>query len=186
MKELTQYINEWLIKKKVNKVRTNYLYHPKTKSELHEVIKELFNKNENNLNCIDVSNIDDMGSLFASIYYIKGCRELNADLSNWDVSNVTNMNGMFYNCEKFKGEGLENWNVSNVKDISYMFKYCINFDCDLSNWDVSNVEDMSSMFENCKKLDCNLETWDVSNCEDIRYMFDGCTSLKNKPSWYKG
>ena len=159
MKALPQYINEYLIKKKVDKVKDNYKYHPKTKAELAEAIKELFNKNESNLNCIDVSNIDDMESLFANIYYIYNCRNFDCDLSTWNVSNVEDMNGMFYNCETFKGEGLE-------------------------NWDVSNVENMYAMFANCNNIDCNLETWDVSNCEDIRNMFAWCNNMKNKPSWY--
>ena len=67
MKTLTQYINEYLIKKKLDKVRnskTEILFTPKTKIELIRTINELLKKGETNLNCIDVSNITDMKSLF--------------------------------------------------------------------------------------------------------------------------
>ena len=42
------------------------------------------------------------------------------EISNWDVSNVTNMNGMF--CEaKFFNQPLNNWNVSKVTDMEGVF-----------------------------------------------------------------
>ena len=87
-----------------------------------------------------------MSNLFKNLY------SLNIDISQWDVSNVTNMNGMFVGCSNFFGKGLENWNVSNVINMSYMFCYCKNFNCDLSQWDVSNVTDMSGMFMGCSNF----------------------------------
>ena len=43
----------------------------------------------------------------------------NGDISNWDVSNVEDMECMFYNT-KFNGD-ISNWDVSNVKDMDDMF-----------------------------------------------------------------
>ena len=81
------------------------------------------------------------------------------DFSNWNVSNGKYFNSMFFECKKFKGNGLENWDVGKVKDMSSMFYNCTNFNCDLSNWDISNVKNMKRMFYNC--------------------------NLKNTPKWYK-
>ena len=53
-----------------------------------------------------------------------GCENFNCDLSNWDMSNVTDMGYAFIDCEKFKGKGLENWNVSNVTSMRRMFDGC--------------------------------------------------------------
>ena len=39
------------------------------------------------------------------------------EISNWDVSNVTNMRWMFANASSFN-QPLNKWNVSNVKDLS--------------------------------------------------------------------
>ena len=86
------------------------------------------------------------------------CHEFNCDLTNWNVSNVENMKGMFQNCEKFEGKGLENWDVGNVKYTKYMFFECTNFNCDLSNWNVSNVESMFGMFYHCNILK-NIPSW---------------------------
>ena len=52
------------------------------------------------------------------------CKNFDCDLSNWNVSNVTDMYSMFTACKNFKGKGLENWDVSKVKDMNYMFNNC--------------------------------------------------------------
>ena len=206
MKHLNTYIIEYIIKKKLDKpIDSEYKYHPQTKEELIENIKELLYKKENDLNCIDTSNITDMSFLFLNINVIID----NIDVSNWDVSNVINMEGLFNNCKKFNCD-LSKWDVSNVKDMSYMFYNCGNFDCDLSNWDVSNVTNMYTMFEGCSKFkgkglenwdvskvesisymffdcinfDCDLSNWNVNNVKNMKRMFYNC-NLKNTPKWYK-
>ena len=46
--------------------------------------------------------------------------DFNDDISRWDVSNVTNMNRMFYGATSFN-QPLNNWDVSNVEWMLYMF-----------------------------------------------------------------
>ena len=117
MKQINQYITEYIIKKKLDKPidsEDHCIYFPKTKQELLNNIKECFDSNNYDLNCIDTSEITDMSYLF------KNVRGINFDVSNWNVSNVENM--------------------SNI------FSYCFAFDCDLSKWNVSNVTNTSCMF----------------------------------------
>ena len=46
------------------------------------------------------------------------CENFNCDVSNWDMSDCSDISRMFYNCKKFKGEGLDKWNIqSKVKKI---------------------------------------------------------------------
>ena len=44
------------------------------------------------------------------------------DISNWDVSNVKDMSGMFAG-SRFTGKNgdISNWDISNVKDMSFIF-----------------------------------------------------------------
>ena len=206
MKHLNQFITEYIVKKKLDKaIDSEHKYHPQTKDELIENIKELLYKRENDLNCIDTSAITDMSFLFMNINVIID----NIDVSNWNVSNVTNMEGLFNNCKKFNCD-LSKWDVSNVNDMSYMFYNCGNFDCDLSNWNVSKVTNMYTMFEGCSKFkgkglenwdvskvesisymffdcinfDCDLSNWNVNNVKNMKRMFYNC-NLKNTPKWYK-
>ena len=89
MKKLAEYINE------AYEVNFRDRVQPKTTSELKQIIKDAFNHNIYNLNFIDTSKITDMSFLFYT--YING----NLDVSNWDVSNVTKADHMFYKCKTF-------------------------------------------------------------------------------------
>ena len=210
MKHLNQFITEYIIKKKLDKPidsEDHYEYFPKTKQELIKNIRELLDANIYDLNCIDTSEIIDMASLFESGNYNKtldnidisnwdvskvkhmsgmfaGYENFNCDLSKWDVHNVKTMEYMFYNCRNFNRD-LSKWNVSNVTNMKYMFRNCSKFDSDLSNWDVSNVTNMKYMFQNCENFKAkDLDKWNISNVKNMEYMFDNCMKLKKIPSWY--
>ena len=180
MKNINQFITEYIIKKKLDTPidsEDHYEFFPKTKKELRKNIQELLDAKIYDLNCIDTSEIIDMASLFDSGNYNKTLD--NIDISKWDVSKVKHMSGMFAGYENFNCD-LSKWNVSNVTNMAFMFYNCRNFNCNLSNWDVSNVINMKYMFENCKKFNCNLSKWDVSNVTNMKYMFQNCENFKAK------
>jgi surface protein len=52
------------------------------------------------------------------------------NINNWDVSNVTNMDNMFYNASSFN-QPLNNWNVSNVTNMDNMFDSASSFNQDI-------------------------------------------------------
>ncbi len=100
------------------------------------------------LNFIDVSKITDMQCLFEYEYDDDiddeiDLRNREIDISEWDVSNVKDMLGMFYG-SSFNGD-ISKWNVSSVTDMSGMF-WGASFNGDISKWNVSNVTDMNEMF----------------------------------------
>ena len=150
MKQINKYIVERL---HINKDIDSYNYHPKTRSELKELIDKLIKErgNDCDLNDIDTSEITDMSGMFE-------CSKFNGNISNWDVSNVKDMEWMFYQSD-FTGENgdISNWNVSNVEKMYCMFMKS-NFNGDISNWDVNNVKNMTWMFEN-SPLEKNPPKW---------------------------
>ena len=90
---------------------------------------------------------------------------------DWDVSNVTNMEGAFRGYENFN-VNIKNWDVSNVTNMRTMFESASNFNRDLNNWDVSNVTDMNRMFRR-SGYTRYIGDWDVSNVANMYGMFEG-------------
>lgn len=219
MKNLKQYISEKLV---VNKNYDSYQYHPKTCKELRQLIIDRYEEQGPgteqepiDLNDIDVSRIDTFYNHTENCGLFEYSKFEYIDVSYWNVSNVTNMQRMFYMCKQLKSIDISNWDVSIVENTAYMFSSCINLESigDISNWKVSKVNNMANMFYNCEQLESvgNLSKWNVSKVKDISFMFCNCHKLEsvgdlsnwnisnvesnyvafdgsgiiNKPDWYK-
>src|SRR5690606_19642589 len=84
----------------------------------------------------------------------------------------------FHFFKKFNGN-ISQWNVSNVTNMGYMF-YETNFNGDISKWDVSNVQKMEYMF-NRSAFNGDISDWDTSNVINLIQIFS--TDAKNIPYW---
>ena len=91
-------------------------------------------------------------------------------ISDWDVSNVNNMQGMFYYTQSFN-QDIGDWDVSNVNNMQGMFSYAQSFNQDIGDWDVSNVTNMEGMFYYAQSFNQDIGDWDVSNVNNIEGMF---------------
>ena len=91
----------------------------------------------------------------------------NQNIGSWDVSNVTNMEQMFYFATTFN-QDISSWDVSNVTDMNNMFYKATAFNQDLSSWDVSSVTNMDRMLASTDVFNQDLSSWDVSNVTDCQ------------------
>jgi len=135
-------------------------------------------KQQLNLDCLCTTNIDDMSYLLSRDNYdVFYSYAGSLDLSSWDTSNVTNMQGIFLSNWSAIGQGLGYWDVSNVTDMSSAFRNIQTARSFLSNtienWDVSSVTNMSRMFDDIRFFNLDLGGWDVSEVTDMSYMFYG-------------
>ena len=129
---------------------------------------------------VGTPDLSNVTNMFCVFY---DCSSFNQDLSSWNVSNVTDMGGMFYGCSSFN-QDLSSWNVSNVTDMGYMFLDCSAFNQDLSGWNVSNVTDMENMFSGCSSFNQALSSWNVSNVTNMSGMFYDCFAFNQAlSSW---
>ncbi len=121
--------------------------------------------------------VTDMQDLFMNSNF-------NDDISNWDVSNVTNMSQMFVQTLYFNSD-ISKWDVSNVTSFYGMFYEAREFNADISNWDVSNVTNMEWMFGVARNFNRDLSGWCVSNIPSIPEGFDDMTLswVLPKPVW---
>ena len=107
----------------------------------------------------------------------------NQDLNSWDVSKVTDMIGMFYNASDFNGD-IGSWDVSKVSDMTNMFNGASSFNQDIGSWDVSNFTKMIGMFAAATNFNQDILSWDVSNVTDMIGMFYQATSFnQNLSNW---
>ncbi len=147
----------------------------------------------------DLSLVTDMSSIF------RGATTFDGNITNWDVSKVTNMHFMFYFASSFNqplnwdvsevtnmnsmfsgassfNQSL-NWDVSNVTNIEYMFSDATAFNGDISNWDVSNVTSMVHLFNKATAFDGTITDWDVSNVISMDFMFSDATAFNQPLDW---
>ncbi|SHK91016.1 surface protein [Fibrobacter sp. UWH4] len=151
----------------------------KNKDDLRKKILAAIKQNGANcdLNFIDVSKITDMSDLFSD----EDLSQFTGDISQWDVSNVTNMSRIFQDSQ-FNGD-ISRWDVSKVINMVMMFRNS-DFNGDISKWNVSNVEAMSEMFAS-SKFQGNLDKWNVPKGVDMSDMFEESPLEKKPPKWYK-
>ncbi|MEX2511598.1 MAG: BspA family leucine-rich repeat surface protein [Cyclobacteriaceae bacterium] len=130
-------------------------------------------RNENaDLSCVCTSLVTDMSRMFEN-------REFDQPIGNWDVSNVTDMNGMF-SYTNFFNQPIGDWDVSKVTNMEEMFEGAHDFNQPIGNWDVGNVTDMNGMFYQTYSFNQPIGNWDVGNVTDMSRMFSrGMSSRRN-------
>jgi len=112
----------------------------------------------------NLSQVETMTSLFSQCHSIGS-----PDLTDWDVSTVTDMRSLFNNASSFNGD-VSTWEVGNVTNMRHMF-FQTQFNGDISQWDVSNVTNMSFMFVNNEEFNGDISGWQVDNVTDMRAIF---------------
>ena len=139
----------------------------------------------------DTSGVFDLSFLFSR--YEAGWKEgspycsafdtFNDDLSRWDTSKVTNMEGMFAGAASFN-KPVGSWDLRQVTTTNGMFAGCKSFNQDMRNWMTSSVQDMAFMFDSASSFNLPLP-WDVSSVRTMRGMFNDAHSFNQSSvgSW---
>ncbi|WP_052501725.1 BspA family leucine-rich repeat surface protein [Thiomicrospira microaerophila] len=118
---------------------------------------------------VDTSQITDMSNLFADTSF-------NQNINYWNLSNVTDISGMFDNAISFN-QALNNWDVSNVTNFSSAFEGARNFNQSINDWDVSSAIDMSAMFKGAQNFNQLLDKWTPEQVKNMDNMFNGATNF---------
>ncbi|MDF7639199.1 BspA family leucine-rich repeat surface protein [Lactobacillus sp. ESL0791] len=130
-----------------------------------------------------LENVDIGATAGAGLSYLfsgdTSLTELN--LSNFDTSHVTNMEGMFdYDIKLQKLNLLGKFSTNNVTNMSNMFAYnCSLTDLNLTNFKTDSVSDMNAMFKGNSKLQTlNLgSAFKTGGVKDMSYMFANNNAL---------
>lgn len=139
----------------------SYLFYKNARADMFDVLMAA---------CRDVTNCDNMFNGFNALSAL--------DLSNFDVSKVTNMNMMFTGLNA-NSLNLDGWDTSQVKNMGYMFQSGLKGDVDLSHFNTGNVTTFMRMFRTCTALtSVNLSNWDTHSATSMEGMFSSCSTLQ--------
>ena len=150
---------------------------------------------------ISATNLPNLDANLA--YTFSGATSFNSDISNWDTSNVTNMEGIFFGATAFNqdisqktvtgdGASYTAWGTSSVTTMLNMFSGATSFNSDISNWDTSNVTNMEGIFFGATAFNQDISqktvtgdgasytAWDTSSVTTMRNMFSGADAF-NQP-----
>ena len=126
---------------------------------------------------------NNMANLFSNLENVH-----TIDLSNFDLSKVSNMEYMFYNDINLEEIIWSEYvNTSRVSSLESMFSNCVKLKTvDLSNFDTSNVTSMKWMFGISSELKSygeleyvDVSGFDTSNVVDMSSMFQNQSHLNN-------
>ena len=119
----------------------------------------------------EATDVPDLSNVTDMSGMFRDAAKFNGNLDGWDVSKVANMRDMFRGATSFQGHGLSRWQVGNVTDMSGMFAAAEAFNENIGSWDVSKVTDMSETFAGAVRFNQNIGGWNVSNVTDMSQMF---------------
>jgi len=92
-------------------------------------------------------------------------------VEQWGDVAWTSMRSAFSGCEFLRINAVDAPDLSNVTDMNRMFYYAESLNDDINHWDVSNVTDMSELFRDADTFNQPLNAWDVSNVDNMHRMF---------------
>ncbi|MBC1924652.1 BspA family leucine-rich repeat surface protein [Listeria innocua] len=131
----------------------------------------------------EITNVVLEGKVFASgncagLFSLLTARSPSLDLSNFDTSNVTSMDSMFY-ANYAASIDLSNWDTSQVTNMFCMFAESAATSLDLSSFDTSKVWSMAGMFAESAATSLDVSSFDTSNVVEMSGMFaeSAATSL---------
>lgn len=90
------------------------------------------------------------------------------DVSNWDVSSVTNMAAMFYNMSATTLPDTSSWTPTSLQDCSLMFQLSnLPGTIDMTSWSTPALTNMRAMFRDAKATTAFTGTMDFSSVTNM-------------------
>lgn len=110
----------------------------------------------------------NVGSAVTMRNMFKGS-DFKGDISNWDVSKVRDMTGMFENVRDLSGD-FSSWNTKNLMILDSTFKNTTHSG-NFGNWNTRHLISANETFASAGSVS-GLEKWDITNVRNMNAMFE--------------
>ena len=164
--------------------KTAYYYAETEKVYLNTYSGQMFYSKANeqkikNILEIDISNFDTSNVTNMEAMFTGMSNLTTLNLSNFDTSKVTSMDAMFGDMSSLIRLDLSNFNTSNVTNMDTMFGGMTNLtSLSISSFDTSKVTTMNAMFGYASSLTTlDISNFNTSKVKDMSYMFQEMSSL---------
>ena len=96
----------------------------------------------------------------------------NEDVSRWNVSSATTLEGMLAGAVAISDLNLSAWDTRRVTSMRGMFHSASSYDGNLASWNVQSVTDFSGMFVGCTAFTGQgLDVWNIESGELFTHTF---------------
>ena len=152
--------------------KTAYYYTETEKVYLNTDSSKMF-YDMRSLTSLNLSNFDTSQVTNMQYMFSDMTKLTTLDLSNFDTSKVTDMKYMFNEMYGLTSLNLSSFNTSNVTDMSCMFAHMFSLtSLNLSNFNTSKVTNMGAMFYDMPRLtSLDLSNFNTSNVTNMGWMF---------------
>ena len=128
---------------------------------------------------IDLSNCN-MSSVTNMAYMFSECSSLTSiDITNVNTEKVTTIAGLFKSCTSLQFMNLSSFNTQSLTNIKQLFEGCLSLtSVDFSGFNTTSITSMNSLFKNCISLKyLNLSNFNTPKLETMSQAFSNCSSL---------
>ena len=155
-------------------------FQPQSKAELQTAVDLWVDDNPTALESYGEINTWDVSLITDMEGLFEDKSNFNDDISNWDVSAVVNMKDLFNHATNFN-QDLSSWDVSSVTNMHRLFASS-GFNGDISTWDVSSVTSFEELF-NSSIFNGDISGWDLSSAENMQFMFNNSIFSGDISEW---
>ena len=143
----------------------------------------------NNEQCYqEITHFPDQYNLTSCRRYFYNNTAEHIDLTNFNITKVTDIGEMFRGCSSLTSLDVSNFNTAACTNMGAMFQDCLKLtSLDVSNFNTAACTFMGAMFRDCSSLtSLDVSNFNTAACTNMTSMFGYCYKLTSVNGTFEG